>query len=420
MKAKITRPEIERLRKAMQARVEQAQAAGNSERILPDFVWDTEVIGFGYKVTPKLRGSYIFRYRRNPQSPTKDYVIDSTGLQHPDIVRDEAKRLSLEVSEGGDPATERAGGKLRTIPLLIDAFEKAKETAGKRTARDMGKLLRRELIPAWESRPAVEIKRSDVTALLRGIHDHGYPQTANKLRRVLHSMFQWALKQEWVRANPASGVDPLAPEASRERVLTDAELVEVWNAAHVLPAPAVAAVRLFILTLQRRSEVGGMLVSELDMPGALWTISGARSKNGNPDLTQLSPQSIAILSSVPQIKDCEYRLSTDGKRPISGWSKWKKQIDAEILDARKKAARKAGEDPSKVRPMDHWTYHDLRRTGATNLGKLKTPRHVIDRVLHHSRKQAGIIATYDRFEYYDERKEALEKWSRRVAELVGA
>ncbi len=380
------------------------------------FLWDTELTGFGVKLTPAGRRSFILQYRTGGRgSPTKRYVIDPRGVLAAEQARDMARELLVEVSKGGDPATERANGKLRTVADLIDAFEASRKTKGNRSAVMMAKLLRRELLASWGHRPAVDIRRADVKALLGGIVDRGHPQTANKLRRVIHAMFAWALAGEQVRINPVAGVDAPGSENSRDRVLSDAELAEVWSACGSLSSAGAAAVRLMILTAQRRTEVGGLMHLELDIPGAVWTIEGARSKNGQRDLTQLSPQAVAIVAGMPRFKDCPYLLTNDGKRPIGGWSKLKTALDKAIMEARQKAAIAAGRD---AEPMPHWTLHDLRRTAATGMGALGVAPHIIDRVLHHSKKRRGILATYDRFEYFAERRDALVRWGARVDALV--
>jgi integrase len=385
------------------------------------FLWDEELPGFGVKLTKAGRRSYILQYRTGGRgSPTKRYVIDPSGLMAPEEARGIAKELLVEIGQGGDPASERAQGKLRTIEALIDGFEKSREEKGRRSSGDMAKLLRRELLAGWGARAAVDIRRSDVSLLLDGIKTRGHAQTANKLRRVMHAMFKWALAREWVRANPVAGIEAPAEEVSRDRVLTDAELAEIWHACADLPAAWDAAVKVLILTGQRRNEVGGLLKEELDLPGALWTIKAERSKNGIADLTQLAPQVVAVLAGLPKFEKCPYALTNDGRRPIGGWSQLKTDLDSAILERRKQAAKAAGLDPEKVEPMKPWTLHDLRRTAATGMAALGIMPNIIDRVLHHSRKRRGIIAVYDRHEYAAERRDALVRWAAKVDALVEA
>jgi integrase len=70
-------------------------------------------------------------------------------------------------------------------------------------------------------------------------------------------------------------------------------------------------------------------------------------------------------------------------------------------------------------PISNWTLHDLRRTAATGMARLNFPPHVVDKVLNHvSGTIRGVAAVYNRFEYLEERRAALEAWGRYVENLV--
>ena len=63
-----------------------------------------------------------------------------------------------------------------------------------------------------------------------------------------------------------------------------------------------------------------------------------------------------------------------------------------------------------------WRFHDFRRTCASGLAALHTPQDVIDRVLGHAKP--GLAGTYNRFEYLNAKRKALEAWAERVAVIV--
>jgi integrase len=67
----------------------------------------------------------------------------------------------------------------------------------------------------------------------------------------------------------------------------------------------------------------------------------------------------------------------------------------------------------------NWTFHDLRRTAATGMAGMNIPPHVVDRILNHtSGTIRGVAAVYNRFQYLDERRAALDAWGRYVSGLV--
>ena len=92
--------------------------------------------------------------------------------------------------------------------------------------------------------------------------------------------FAWALKRGAVRANPFADLAVDKSIAKRERVLSDTEIAEIWNAAGSAASPYGTIIRLLILTGQRRGEVAGMAWDELSDDLATWTLPGERTKNG--------------------------------------------------------------------------------------------------------------------------------------------
>jgi len=67
--------------------------------------------------------------------------------------------------------------------------------------------------------------------------------------------------------------------------------------------------------------------------------------------------------------------------------------------------------------IDDFRPHDLRRTFATNLAKLGIKGDLIDRLLNHV--NGGVRKIYDRYDYVEEKTEAMNKWSDHLSELLG-
>ena len=63
--------------------------------------------------------------------------------------------------------------------------------------------------------------------------------------------------------------------------------------------------------------------------------------------------------------------------------------------------------------IPHWTFHDLRRSAVTKMAEdLKIAPHIVDKILNHaSGTIRGVAAIYNRAQYLDERRAALEAWS---------
>ena len=98
---------------------------------------------------------------------------------------------------------------------------------------------------------------------------------------------------------------------------------------------------------------------------------------------------------------------------VTGFSRAKRRIDAAVLAAKRE------EFGEKAEPPSDWILHDLRRTAATGMARLNFPPHVVDKLLNHvSGTIRGVAAVYNRFEYLDERRAALEAWGRYIENLV--
>jgi integrase len=180
----------------------------------------------------------------------------------------------------------------------------------------------------------------------------------------------------------------------------DDELSRVWAAARELGWPFGPFVHLLTLTGQRRDEVAGMRWSELNLEKRLWTLPRGRVKNDKGHEVPLSAQAIMVIKTVPKKAGEDLLFSTTGKSPISGFSKTKATID-----------EKSG--------VTEWTFHDLRRTLASGMARLGIALPVIEKVLNHtSGSFRGIVGIYQRHEFADEKRHALDAWAAHVMRIV--
>ena len=107
----------------------------------------------------------------------------------------------------------------------------------------------------------------------------------------------------------------------------------------------------------------------------------------------------------------EYIFTTAERRPVSAFGTAKATTDKHV------AEMAANEECKPIE--ENWRIHDLRRTAATGMAKLNTPLHVLASILNHSPGAAmGIGAIYNRYEYGNEKRMALEAWARQVHALV--
>jgi integrase len=280
------------------------------------------------------------------------------------------------------------------------------------------------LADRWRNRGVASVDGGDLYGVIDEARRIGVPGLARRrsgasdrraraIGAALSKLFSWLIEHRKIPLNPAVGMyKPKAPQA-RDRVLSEAEITWFWHACDTLGEPFASLLRLLLLTGCRRGEVVGMMHSELSEDGTVWTIPGARTKNGRQHVVYLPPLAREIIAVVPRVEGkAEYLFTTTGKSPVSGWSKIKRRLDAVML-----ALARAQRGPDAA--VREWRLHDLRRTCATEMAELGIPPHIIEVVLNHiSGHKAGVAGIYNRAEHSAERKAALELWAAHVEALV--
>ena len=394
--------------------VETAKADPNKRQEIPDGI----VPGLYLVIQPSGAKGWALRYRfaGKPCKMTLGKFPMMTLAQ----ARTEAAEALDQIERGENPAQAKKATRAAQIEAQLDdrdQFQNVVElflkrhASHNRRADDVAAMFRREVLTGWGERKIYEISKRDVIEVLDGIVDRGSPVTANRLRAHLNTLFNWAKGRDIVQSNPLDGIKPPAPEKPRDRVLTDDEIKLFWKACDHMGQPFGPLFKLLLLTGQRRGEVGEM--TEREIRGDDWTIPAARSKNGDEHTITLPQAARAILEGLERIKGrAGYLFTTTGNSPVSGFTRAKGRLDKLMGEI----ASEGQPDQIEVAPF---TLHDLRRTAATGMAGLGFPPHVVEAVLNHrSGTRRGVAAVYNRHDYADEKRDALEAWGRYVMALV--
>ena len=215
------------------------------------------------------------------------------------------------------------------------------------------------------------------------------------------------------RVNKIIGAVP-----KRNRRLSDIELFAFWRATERMKYPVGPLYKLLLLTGLRLNEAAQLSWPEISDDVIVIPPERMKAKDGKAveHLVPLSSAAREVIALLPRIKGGKFLFSlSGGKRPVSLTGPIKRDLDARMLRTLKAMARRRGEDHEQVTLL-HWTNHDLRRTVRSGLSKLRIEFHVAEMILAH--RQGGVAATYDIHQYEDERREALEKWALRIADVV--
>jgi integrase len=322
----------------------------------------------------------------------------------------EAKRAAIEEARGKRDLFENVAREF----IERHAMKSNRETTWRETARILGlrpdaegKLIEvgGDVIPAWKGRKVQDITKRDVIALLDSVNDRA-PIMANRVLAAVRKLFNWCLARDVISVSPCALVEPPAPERSRERILTDDEIRRLWKATDVEGWPFGPLVKMLLLTGQRLGEVGGMRWDELDLDAKMWTLPGERVKNDNKHEVPLSDLAVEILRAQPRIKTTKgFVFTTTRDAAVSGFSRAKDRLDETM-------AADGG-------ALEHWTFHDLRRTMASGMARLGIQLPVIEKILNHtSGTFRSVVGVYQRHSFADEKRAALQAWASFVQSTV--
>jgi integrase len=270
------------------------------------------------------------------------------------------------------------------------------------------------VLSEFGEKKARDITRRDLVAFLDGIVDRCAPVTANRVYSLLKQMFAWAAAKDIIPSYPMLGMErPGGDEKPRKRVLTEDEIRAFWSKLDTaeMAEPTKLALKLLLVTAQRRGEVTGAKWSEFDIDGKTWTIPVARLKSSHSRRETIEPHVVPLSHLAIELLEKLKRLTGGGVYLLPAWANKKKANSYS-----ERVLSRAVRENAKHFGIPHFTPHDLRRTAASFMTKRKIPRLHVEKVLNHS--TGDIAEVYDRHDYLAEKREALERWSAHLTQFL--
>ena len=362
-------------------------------------VRDQKVIGLHVRVS--TTGAKVFYTMVRPNGARRRIKIGP----YPVVSLADARRRAMEIArdvelgefdktpEVSEASTETLG---EMIPKFIELHAKPNTKDWKRTESVLRKF------DGLKDRPIDQIKRQDVSKVLDGIIASGTPTRANRALSAIKKLMNWCVMRGDIETSPVALLRPPAREVQRDRVLSDAEIRAIWQHSDAEDYPFGPFLKLLLITGQRRSEVAGMRWSELNLDEGVWELPANRVKNARLHIVPLPDQVVEILRSLHRFLDSDFVFTTTGRSAISGFGRLKDRVDTALPDG-----------------TPDWRFHDFRRTASTGMAKLGVMPHVIDAVTNHkSGVVSGVGATYNRYTYFNEKREALELWANELTKIT--
>lgn len=382
--------------------------------------------------------SFALRFRRpggarakvtlgpfNPDEPMGEPVIGGplTLAQ----ARSLAARLNLERAGGADIFAQQRVARHRkraefeeaksfgaAVKLFTENHRVKKTGERPRRWKETQSLL--NTLP-WADRPLSSITSDDIFTAIedakRGRRGKRSESAGRHMGSALAVMFGWLHRNRRITTNPCIGIyKPPAPP-SRDRVLSDAEVKLLWQACDRLGAttgtnsqpPWGALIKLLLLTGCRLREIARLEDDELTAD--MICLPANRTKNGLPHDVPLSALARDVLAGVQRMPNCRFVFSTNGKTPVSGFSKMKRKLDEQMVLA------SGG-------PIVPFRLHDLRRVASTGMSELGVLPHIVEACINHisGAAKGGVAGVYNKAKYNPEKRVALQQWADHVAGIV--
>ena len=352
---------------------------------------------------PELRGHYV---RVSPNGP-KVFAAVARGPYGKQVWATLGTTADLNIED----ARERARKAIRRIKDGLPAFEARPESVAEvaenwlrrhveqkklRTGDEYRRVLNRYILPKWKDRIFVELRRSDIAALLDMIEDKHGARQADVVLTTLRSIASWVHKRDDSYIPPFARGMRRASQQGRDRILNDDEIRRLWSVADkVYPIGPLA--QLLLLTAQRRQKLCALKWD--DIQGDTWIIRSEVGEKGNASTLKLPQLALDIIRARPRFVDQPYVFPSRHGGPWDVSSKLKRRLD-------------------ELSGVTGWTLHDLRRTARSLMSRADISGEIAERVLGH--KIRGVAGVYDRYSYEQQKAGALTKLAELIEQIVGA
>jgi len=356
----------------------------------------------------------IWRFRYRFSGKQRVMNIGSYSTLSLADARKTAKELSAKVSLGHDVAGEKqelkaaATAKIEakknafTAGQLADKYFNDKILGNWKHPNIVRSKIEKDIKPIIGHIPVDSVKPAHIDEILTTTVDRGAPTVANNVLRILKQMFDYAIKRHIVQFNPAAAFDTSdagGKENSRDRVLSRSELVSLFDAmrkAKGFSQVNMITMRLLLITCVRKNELCRARKENFDLDAGTWCLLS--EKTGAKVIIPLPPLAIISLKEL-------FRLSCESEWLLPA----RKSQDRRLPHISESTLNVALKKVTPLMGVESFTIHDFRRTARTHIESLGFLPHIGERCINH--KIRGMAGIYNRYDYFEERKSALELWA---------
>lgn len=377
-------------------------------------VSDDKFAGLSVRISPGGTKSWQYRYRTRTGRQRRISIGTYPAISLKDA-RLQAQQLAAKAQRGEDPAMDRRQERYqekfkdyRYVEDLWNAFLDELET-GKINRKSLPyekSVWKTHISPVIGKQYLSDLSKPRLYKLLKDIEKTA-PNSANRAHTILQALFKLGIKLGAMEHNPLLGISRTYKETARQRVLSEQEIKILWTGlddVRNVSLPVKIAIRILLLTGQRRAEVAEIPKYEIDADKRIWTIALDRLKNEKS--TNASDHVVPIADWTFQYVEQAWELSGDSPFLFPSTHNKEKSISPGALS---KAFRRVCSQLE----LDGIRLHDLRRTVDTMLcsDNLGYSRFDAALVLNHRSVYAkGVANIYDVNDYTDRKRRMLSAW----------
>ncbi|AVJ57065.1 integrase [Idiomarina sp. OT37-5b] len=376
-----------------------------------------------YFVIPK-RGEPYFSFRfTNHLGKRREMTLG----QYPALSLAQARNVAEEhrhaVRQGQDVIVEAQREKWLHLQTCDDVFKDWYENDLNVRLKHPNipkRLYSKEISPVIGTLAVGEVTARDIREIIRRVRESGRPSIANDVLMYAKQFFNHAIRLDLTQNNPAAAFrisDAGGVEKSRDRVLSYNELKEVLRVMRENQASFghsnYLAVCLLLLLGVRKSELLEAKWEEFDLDTSVWVLPSNRSKTGVSIRIPLSDLVLELLNRLKFMaanSDYVFPARRSSKRACVSGDTLNRAIAALF------GIYWGREVKAKIKNVEYFRVHDLRRTCRSLLAELGVQTHIAERCLNH--KLRGVEHVYNRHDYFNERRDALEVLAKHLKPIL--
>lgn len=376
-----------------------------------------------YLVVPKAgRAHWMLRFTSNKKR--REMTIGRVSDLSLAEARLEAALKMKQHREGLDPLIAKQRASYDSIYIVDDLFADWHEENKKRLKHHQipFRVYSKDIAPVIGQMQLAEVTGRDIRRVLRSITESNRPTIANDALLYCKQMFNHAIKLDLISINPASAFtvdDAGGVEKSRDRVLTIKELKFTFKKFEEeidsFTRDNYLACALLVLLGVRKSELTEATWSEFDLEQQVWRLPSERSKSGAAIDIPLPDLAIKWLNEL-KVRGFDSAYVFPNRRLSKMPHMGKDTLNRAISKLFGREPGRAVQPENKMGDLKHFTVHDLRRTSRSLLALIGVPGHVAESCLNHKIK--GVEGIYNRYDYFEERKDALEQLANKIASFI--